>query len=67
MTHNMFLVLDFLICCLAGTAHEAENGELTQFQVTNLSNKDIFLYYFAVVLTGRFVIDPILDPENVDV
>lgn len=51
----------------AGDAYRIEDGALAQFQVTNLSDERIFLFYVAIVPTGRLVIGPLLDPGRWDV
>ena len=53
--------------CPAGDAYQVENGGLLQFRATNPSSKPMYLYYVAIVPTGRLVIGPLLDPVNVDV
>lgn len=56
-----------LVPCAAGNAYQVENEAVAQFQVTNLSDEPVYLYYISVVPTGRLVIGPLLDPVYVDV
>jgi hypothetical protein len=53
--------------CPAGIAYQVENGALAKFQVTNLSDERIFLYYVSIIPTGQLDMGPLLNPANVDV
>lgn len=55
-----------MVLCPAGCAYQIDNGALARFQVTNLSEAPVYLYFIAVVPTGRLVIGPLLDPARVN-
>jgi hypothetical protein len=50
--------------CPAGIAYQVEKDALAQFQVTNLSDEPMFLYYVSISPTGRLEIGPLLDPGH---
>lgn len=47
--------------CPVGNAYQVKNGACAQFQVTNLSQTHLFLYFITIVPTGSIEVGPLLD------
>lgn len=55
-----------LIDCAAGNAWQIEDGTVAQFQVTNLGDAPVHLYFITIVPHGRLMVGPLLDPSYFD-